>query len=118
MNLDSEGNCWICYYSDFPVVKIDPHGNLQAWRCPISGSHTLHIHEGRIIMDGGYGKEHFRLLAFEGTQLTKLNIVKFKSSEGIPLTKRNHITSARSLIGFWAGNSIYLTEMATWPHNE
>ena len=54
MNLDGE-TAWVCYYSGFPVVRVERDGTVKGWPCVASGAHALAVASGRVALVGGYG---------------------------------------------------------------
>lgn len=53
---------WACYYSDFPVVRIDG-GRVSGWRNTVRGARALAVDDrGSILLAGGYGPERDRLV--------------------------------------------------------
>jgi len=54
---------WACYYSDFPVVRIDGE-HVSGWRNPVRGARALVVGDGgvSILLVGGYGPERDRLV--------------------------------------------------------
>jgi hypothetical protein len=111
MNLDVAGNCWICYYGDFPLVKIGTDGKLQTWKSPIRYSNTLHVHDDLILMDGGSYSEHFELLTTGMNHIISMRKLQFQTAAGEALTRGHHISSAGNLVGFWREEKVYLTRM-------
>ncbi len=57
---------WVCYYSDFPVVRVDGNFETRAWTCGIEGAHTMAVGpDGRIGLIGGYRGLFDRLVVAE-----------------------------------------------------
>jgi hypothetical protein len=53
---------WACYYSDFPIVRIDG-GRVSGWRNTVRGARALAVdYRGKILLAGGYGPERDRLV--------------------------------------------------------
>ena len=53
---------WDCYYSAFPVVRIDG-GRVSGWRDPVHGADALVVGDGdQILLAGGFGPERDRLV--------------------------------------------------------
>jgi hypothetical protein len=60
LNVDAE-TAWSCYYTDFPVVRIDA-GLVQTWKNTGSSPRAIAVSETRCAMLGGYGADRNRLL--------------------------------------------------------
>jgi hypothetical protein len=46
---------WVCYYSDFPVVRIDG-GVTTRWETEIADVRALVVHEDRVLLAGGWAR--------------------------------------------------------------
>lgn len=56
---------WACYYSDFPVVRVDDDA-VTGWRNDIAaGVRALAGSDNRVALIGGYGPDHDRLVVAE-----------------------------------------------------
>lgn len=56
LNVASD-NVWACYYTDFPIVRIDSQGNVDAWRTNLSGPRELAVSASSVLAFGGYGEK-------------------------------------------------------------
>jgi hypothetical protein len=55
LNVPSDEEAWACYYSDFPLVRIEPdEKRVDAWDCPVVGAHAFAVGGGYALLDGGY----------------------------------------------------------------
>jgi hypothetical protein len=53
---------WACYYSDFPVVRIE-EGRVAGWRNTVRGARALAVDDrGKILLAGGFGPDRDRLV--------------------------------------------------------
>jgi hypothetical protein len=55
LNLDGE-TAWTCYYTGFPVVRIDD-GRPRGWRSQVTAASALIVGGGRLAQFGGYGTD-------------------------------------------------------------
>ncbi|NMO53955.1 hypothetical protein HH310_22585 [Actinoplanes sp. TBRC 11911] len=56
---------WACYYTDFPVVRVQ-HGQVTSWRNELaSGVRGLIVDDGRVALVGGYSGHRDRLVVAE-----------------------------------------------------
>jgi hypothetical protein len=57
LNVTSNGNVWLYYYTDFPLVRLH-NGQVKAvWNnLPFSGSHAFAVTDDRVLFGGGYNE--------------------------------------------------------------
>jgi len=53
----AEDSVWACYYTEFPVVKIDSKKKVWAWKNNIPGANAIVADRGRVLLWGGYGEQ-------------------------------------------------------------
>ncbi len=54
--LNVSGNdTWLCYYTDFPLVRIRGGKVVESWPAPIQGSTAFAVGGRHILFRGGYG---------------------------------------------------------------
>ena len=46
----SEYETWAYYYSDFPLVRIGPGGEIRVWRTGVAGARALAVDKGRRVL--------------------------------------------------------------------
>jgi hypothetical protein len=61
----TDGTVWACYYSEFPLVKIDSKSRVRGWKNEISGANALAVDDKRVLLWGGYGDNHSRCVVQE-----------------------------------------------------
>ena len=61
----AEDSVWACYYTEFPVIKIDDQRNICDWRNDIRGAKALAVDDRRVLLWGGYGEKHSRCVLQE-----------------------------------------------------
>lgn len=53
---------WACYYTDFPVVRVEA-GTVTGWHNTIAhGIRALAVRDATVALFGGYGPDHDRLV--------------------------------------------------------
>jgi hypothetical protein len=52
---------WLCYYTDFPLVRIDRSGQATAWNGAVAGARTFATSEEAVLFFGGYMEDGSRL---------------------------------------------------------
>lgn len=110
LNLDKHDNVWLCYYTDFPLVCIDPQKRMQYWRTEKSGSRCIHVHNNRILMEEGYRAEGFVLFDLDKNQLKRKQNIHFTTPNGLSLASKP-LRSFGWNIGFLQDQKIYLTSL-------
>jgi hypothetical protein len=63
---------WACYYSDFPVVKIDSQNKVSGWKNDVAGASALAVDENRVLLWGGYGENKTRCVVVKDLASEKL----------------------------------------------
>lgn len=104
MNIDLKGNIWFCYYTEFPIVKLDKEKNIRFWHNEVAGSDSINVLGDRILMGEGYDNDGFRLFTIQGRKLKLLQKIKFESDLGENLGRRHCVSSDGPLIGFYHEN--------------
>jgi hypothetical protein len=55
LNVADNHDTWVCYYMDFPLVKLADGKLASFWpKIPVSGSHAFAVAEERILFAGSY----------------------------------------------------------------
>jgi len=54
LNVASDDETWLYYYTEFPLVRVRRDGEIKAWRCPLGGSDGFAIHGNYVLFRGGY----------------------------------------------------------------
>lgn len=65
---------WSCYYTDFPLLRVDGSGHCQLWSNEISGVKAVAIDRHLGLLIGGYGEDSHRITLFRrgGHEITLL----------------------------------------------
>jgi hypothetical protein len=61
LNVDNE-TAWVCYYSDFPVVRVDD-GRVRSWHNSVTGAKAIVTDGHQVALVGGYGPNRHRIAA-------------------------------------------------------
>lgn len=51
---------WACYYTEFPLVRIDSHKRVRGWENEVGGANALAVDGQRALLWGGYGEKRTR----------------------------------------------------------
>jgi hypothetical protein len=54
LNVCSGKEVWLCYYTDFPMVQLIEGTIAGWWPMSVHGSHAFAVHDGRVLVVGGY----------------------------------------------------------------
>lgn len=55
LNVCSNHDTWLCYYTDFPVVRLTDHKLAGIWQnIPVSGSHAFAVSNENVLFAGSY----------------------------------------------------------------
>jgi hypothetical protein len=84
--LTLDGNTiWSCFYSDFPVVRIDSR-KVHHWPNTINGAKAMAIEADHVVLAGGYQNEAGRiaLLYLDDACARHLGDLRLEPLRGVP----------------------------------
>ena len=58
MNVVSDAETWIYYYTDFPLVRIRQHELAGAWSIPLAGSYAFAVSDSIALFSDGYERRN------------------------------------------------------------
>jgi hypothetical protein len=113
MNIDSGGDVWICYYTDFPIVRINEGAVVGHWRSPVFGSDSLCVAFPYVLFFGDYeDKDVCQLVKLETKgKAIKLDEFRICNSAG----ERFNITRVAvraSKLYFLAEGNVYCVDVS------
>jgi len=80
---------WAYYYSDFPLVRVSPDGQIKTWRTGIDGARTIVTDGRRVLLFAGYSPNLYRCVlgrlgetAIEDLQESRLVLPDGRPVEG------------------------------------
>jgi hypothetical protein len=110
----SEDGAWLCFYTDFPLVRLDRKGNAKVWPTPkkLRGVNVFAVGRGHVLLSGGYDKrEQFFLYSLANPgKLTPKAEVHFKDKAGRLLGKRGAVARGERLC-FLEGTQLFKAEL-------
>jgi hypothetical protein len=69
MNVTSNDDVWIYYYTTFPLVHLHRRETKGVWPMPVRGSRIMAIRRGHVLIDGGYDdRGTFHLFSLENKE--------------------------------------------------
>lgn len=57
VNVVADGEVWVYFYTEFPLVRVDPRG-YQTWRLGIGGASALAVKGRRVLLFGDYDEKN------------------------------------------------------------
>jgi hypothetical protein len=64
---------WVCYYTEFPLVRIDSDYQVQGWKNDVGGASALAVDGRRALLLGGYGEKRTRCVVQDISQESLIN---------------------------------------------
>jgi len=52
----AEDAVWVCYYTEFPIVRVDSEHRATAWATGLRGPRELAVGKDYVLVYGGYGE--------------------------------------------------------------
>jgi hypothetical protein len=99
---------WACYYTDFPILRVEPEGGSRLWRNSIVGVRELLVQGEHTVLVGGYGDERGRVaLVTPGEETaTVVRTFHFEIESGVKLA------DAETVIG--RGDRLHVVRGGVW----
>jgi hypothetical protein len=86
----TDNSVWACYYTEFPVVRIDSLRRVRAWRNSVRGAKAIAVGDNKVVLWGGYGEERTRCVVQEYSEskdeLKNLEFVDLRFPVGIDVS--------------------------------
>lgn len=76
---------WACYYTGFPIVRIDSQFQIQAWRSDLSGPSQLAVAGDMVLAYGGDKANECWLLRLSDEIAERVSEVKLRLPDGFDL---------------------------------
>jgi hypothetical protein len=102
---------WACYYTDFPLVKINSDKQVEGWNNTIGGANALAINNDGVLLWGGYGNKRTRcvLQKFGDKTLIESREVSLSLPDGFDLAEAEVVGRGSALHTF-TGNKWFVLE--------
>jgi hypothetical protein len=83
----SSGGVWACYYTDFPIIRIDSHGRIEWWLTNLSGTRHIAVNGTTVLAFGGYRdrRSDCQLLRLEQGHAVSVADVSLRLSDNVRL---------------------------------
>lgn len=98
LNVCSGREAWLCYYTDFPLVKLVDLQLADVWlRFPVSGSPAFAVRGNAVLFAGGYKQRN---------SLFRVDLGSLRSKEFQPVDQQGRAIANFSALG--RGSSLFL----------
>jgi hypothetical protein len=114
MNVLTDQDAWICYYSEFPLVNLLDGRPRKYWNAPATGSAVFAVGEGHCLFQGGYHQRDSYILAElgKGREPRVLRHFELYDEAGTGLTA-SRATARADVIYLLSGSKLYSVDIAT-----
>ncbi len=112
LNVRSDREAWLCFYTDFPLVRLVDWRVAGHWRVPVAGSHGFAVTGDRVLFGGSYTKPHALFLGRLGT--TRFVELTPAAAGGGPLRKF-WAFGRRHLLFLATADALYSVDLAALP---
>lgn len=92
---------WSCYYTDFPIVRVDRSGTRSGWTNRVGGASVLAVDQHRVLLFGGYHPHEKRCVlqtlgesSVIKSQAVELRLPSDRSLKGATIVGRDSILHA------------------------
>ncbi|MCS6884117.1 MAG: hypothetical protein RMM17_13315 [Acidobacteriota bacterium] len=105
LNVASENDVWLYYYSQFPLVHLYDRQIQSFWKVPLQGSSAFAVSAGYALFCGGYGdRDTYHLFSIdEGKDPTLLATITLQDRNG-EMLKANSAVGRADVIYFISSN--------------
>lgn len=108
MNVCSDRETWLYFYTDFPLVRLMDGKVAGSWRMPVTGSHGVAVDRERVLLAGNYDRR-------ESLFLGRLDTLEFEElmpvdHEGEPL-RRFRAFGRRDRLFLATDEALYVVEL-------
>ncbi|MBI1784945.1 hypothetical protein HYR69_07360, partial [Candidatus Sumerlaeota bacterium] len=108
LNVASASDVWICYYSEFPLIRLQNRKPDLVFEPPVGGSNAFAISEKFALFEGGYNRRYtYVILRF--TSEKSLDLVRWiePANESGELIKADWVTARGKFIYLMRDGLIY-----------
>jgi hypothetical protein len=110
---------WTCYYTGFPVVRID-QGEVTGWYNDVVGARGIAVAGTRAALFGGYGANHDRLAvgSLRGGHFQVTSEYRLTLPSGEPMPPQAEVVGRGRDLHFFVGDDWYqftLLNLLPWP---
>lgn len=114
MNVPSDEDVWIYYYTEFPLVHLRNRKVKSVWQMPVSGSSAFAVDEKHVLFFGGYKDRNlihlYRLLSDKNPELLASFEIRDEAGRNFTVQK---IAARGDSIFVVHDNSLYCLDLTT-----
>jgi hypothetical protein len=82
MNAADDGDVWVYFYSEFPIVRIR-RGEYRTWNLGVAGANGLAVREDQALLFGDYkDRDRGRIVSLEGDSARVIDEVRVQCDGG------------------------------------
>jgi hypothetical protein len=113
LNVATENDVWLCYYTDFPLVHLRDRKIVRSWSMPV-GSHAFAISANHALFRGGYeDRDTFQLVHLgDDGEVTTVAEIELQTEDGDALAA-SHVVGRADSIHLISGDSLYRVDVET-----
>lgn len=114
MNVESEDDVWLYYYTEFPLVRLHHREVASVWRMPLGGSDAFAVGIGHALFRGGYNdKDTYRCFALRTDGVPKLlGKLELRNEDGNKLVA-DRVVGRGNVIHLLSDGSLYRLDVQT-----
>ena len=114
LNVVSEEDVWLYYYTEFPLVRLHHRQITSVWKMPLGGSDAFAISTGHALFRGGYrNHDTYHLFSLDPDgKATWLSDIELLDDNGNRLLA-SHVVGRGDAIHFLSGNFLYRLDVST-----
>ncbi|MES2462204.1 MAG: hypothetical protein V4671_16585, partial [Armatimonadota bacterium] len=112
MNVGEDGDVWLYYYTDFPLVRLHQKQIKAVWANTfVSGSHAFAVSDDRVLFSGSYHeKDQLHLLhLYSGT--TESETIVPVDEDGNPIVSADRIFARGSRLYLLRQNDLFVLDL-------
>lgn len=111
LNVAADDDVWCCYYTDFPLVRIQHRNVTSVWRSPVRGSHAFAVSDNHVVFAGAHDEPHaLRLVELDRDEkATLVETFQLVDSNEEPVSVERIIGRGKSLYAL-AGQTVHVID--------
>lgn len=112
MNVAADEDVWCCYYSDFPLVRVQHRRITSHWSSPVRGSPAFAVGDGYVLFAGSYDESDVLHLVRLGSDRDAELVGKFQmvASDETPVSFERVVGRGKKLYAL-AGDKLHVADV-------
>ena len=113
INVVADDEAWCCYYTDFPLVRLDGNRIASVWEVPVAGSPAFAVGLGHAIFAGGYRSRdvYYLLRLGPNSRATEIGRYELRDARGAAV-KADRIVGRGSSVHVLSGTTLHEIDLA------